>query len=56
MISATEALNQLWQQASAEMYQKAGAAGQQPSGSNGSSKTDTGKTGDAVDAEFEEVK
>jgi len=52
MVSATEALNQIWQQASAEMYQKASSTG-------ASSATDGNKGGDAadtVDAEFEEVK
>lgn len=58
MVSATEALNQIWQQASAEMYQQASAAGS-TSNSDGASSTSGGKSGnaaDAVDAEFEEVK
>jgi molecular chaperone DnaK len=57
--SATEALNQLWQQASADMYQQtaqqtgAGASTQaQTSGGNG----DSTPNDEAVDAEFEEVR
>ncbi len=59
MTSDTEALNQIWQQASAQMYQQAGAgqAGASCAGGNGSGDTTgTGDTSDAVDAEFEEVK
>ncbi|MFH1372656.1 MAG: molecular chaperone DnaK [bacterium] len=59
MTSATEALNQVWQQASAQMYQQAGAgqAGASCAGGNGSGDTTSGDaTGDAVDADFEEVK
>jgi len=56
--SATEALNQLWQQASSEMYQQASSQSQadpsaqaQSPGGNGDKPDDQ-----AVDAEFEEVK
>jgi molecular chaperone DnaK len=53
MRSATEALNQIWQQASTEMYQKASASGASSSTNKGGEAT-----GDAAafDAEFEEVK
>ena len=62
--SAADALNQLWQQASTEMYQQTGAgqAGPQgqpgfdPSGGTGGNGSGGEKTDDAVDAEFEEVK
>ncbi len=59
MISATEALNRLWQEASAEMYRQASSAGastteaESASSASGESKSDSS---DAVDAEFEEVK
>ena len=56
MLSATEALNQLWQQASAEMYQQASQAGTGQQASGGNSESDSSSEGDAVDAEFEEVK
>ena len=59
MKASTEALNQLWQQASAEMYQQASQQQQaQPDPSSGSSDSETpgSSNGDAVDAEFEEVK
>jgi len=56
MLSATEALNQLWQQASAEMYQQASQAGTGQQASGGNSESDGSSEGDAVDAEFEEVK
>jgi molecular chaperone DnaK len=52
--AASEALNQSWQQASAEMYQQAQpdpAAAAQQSGGNGEKPDDK-----VVDAEFEEVK
>ncbi len=52
--AASEALNQTWQQASAEMYQQAQpdpGAGAQRTGSNGDKPDDK-----VVDAEFEEVK
>ena len=52
--AASEALNQVWQRASAEMYQQAQpdpAAGTQQTGGNGEKPDDK-----AVDAEFEEVK
>ncbi len=52
--AASEALNQSWQQASAEMYQQAQpdpAAGAQQTGGNGENPDDK-----VVDAEFEEVK
>jgi molecular chaperone DnaK len=59
--SAAEALNQLWQEASTEMYkqaetQQAGAQqpGADPTNGNGSPGSD--HDGDAQDAEFEEVK
>jgi len=48
MVSATEALNHLWQQASAEMYKQTSSA------QSGSAQK--ASSGDAVDAEFEEVK
>lgn len=53
--SSSEALNQLWQAASAEMYQQAQAEPSMDtsqSGGNGASSADE----DVVDAEFEEVK
>lgn len=53
--SATEALNQLWQQASTEMYQQASQASSTQSAS-GNGSTDSTSSGDAVDAEFNEVK
>ncbi|MCK4627107.1 MAG: Hsp70 family protein, partial [Phycisphaerae bacterium] len=59
MTSATEALNQLWQEASAEMYRNAAQqAGPGPqSGSNGSAAPGNDAQADnVVDAEFEEVK
>ena len=59
MTSATEALNQLWQEASAEMYRNAAQqAGPGPqSGSNGSAAPgDDAQADNVVDAEFEEVK
>ncbi len=53
MRSATEAMNQTWQSASAEMYQQA-----QPENGNGDQPTEPEATKDdnVVDAEFEEVK
>lgn len=48
MVSATEALNQLWQQASTEMYKQTSSAK--------SASAQEANSGDAVDAEFEEVK
>jgi len=48
MVSATEALNQLWQQASAEMYKQTSSAQ--------TASAQEANSGDAVDAEFEEVK
>jgi len=53
MVSATEALNQLWQQASTEMYQQASKTG---SAQSASGDGDKGSGTAAVDAEFEEVK
>lgn len=53
MVSATEALNQLWQQASTEMYQQATQTG---SAQSASGDGDKGGGTAAVDAEFEEVK
>jgi molecular chaperone DnaK len=58
--SATEALNQLWQQASAEIYRQ--TASQQTGAQGASSSPDdnghsgAGSTETVVDAEFEEVK
>jgi molecular chaperone DnaK len=58
MKNSVEALNQLWHQASAEIYQATGA----PGGDNGSRQgaqagpDNAGGQDDAVDAEFEEVK
>ncbi|HOP06990.1 MAG TPA: molecular chaperone DnaK [candidate division Zixibacteria bacterium] len=58
--SAADALNQLWQNASAEMYQAAGAqqAGPTPGGQpsdNGNAEA-SGNDENVVDADFEEVK
>jgi hypothetical protein len=53
MVSATEALNQFWQQASTEMYQQASKTG---SAQSASGDGDKGGGTAAVDAEFEEVK
>jgi len=53
MVSATEALNQLWQQVSAEMYQQASKTG---SAQSASGDGDKGGGTASVDAEFEEVK
>lgn len=53
--SSSDALNQMWQQASAEMYQQAQpepSTDTSQSGDNGASAADE----DVVDAEFEEVK
>ncbi len=56
MESSLEALNQLWQTASARMYQKS-AAGADPGAQDGSSQSENaGKDGGAVDAEYEVVK
>ena len=56
MTSAAEALNQVWQQASAEMYQQAS----QTTGAQGQPSPDDGGrpsgSDEAVDADFEEVK
>jgi molecular chaperone DnaK len=60
--SATEALNQTWQEVSSEMYQhvrdqQQQAAGGGEAGTGDSSQTDSGGgNDDAVDADFEEVK
>jgi molecular chaperone DnaK len=60
MKSSTEALNQTWQAASAEMYQSTAHA--QPGGNNGASQSGSGngssnkQDDNVVDAEFEEVK
>ena len=59
MTSATEALNQIWQEASAEMYRNAAQqAGPGPqSGSGGFAASGEGaQTDNVVDADFEEVK
>ena len=59
MTSATEALNQIWQEASAEMYRNASQQAEPgpQSGSNGSAASGDGaQTDNVVDAEFEEVK
>ncbi len=59
MTSATEALNQIWQEASTEMYKNASQQTEPgpPSGSNGSGASgDGGHADNVVDAEFEEVK
>ncbi|RKX29049.1 MAG: molecular chaperone DnaK [Candidatus Zixiibacteriota bacterium] len=57
MTSASEALQQTWQTASAEMYQNASGAETNAGGSNGSSQSyGTSDNSDTVDAEFEEVK
>jgi molecular chaperone DnaK len=53
MQSATEALNQVWQQASAEMYRQASQAKTE---SSADTEKDKGGDATAVDAEFEEVK
>ncbi|MFH2047817.1 MAG: molecular chaperone DnaK [bacterium] len=60
MKSSTEALNQTWQAASAEMYQSTAHA--QPGGNNGASQSGSGngssnkQDDNVVDADFEEVK
>jgi len=55
MKSSTEALNQLWQSASAEMYQQANQqAG--PAPENGAQGDSAGNDDNVVDADFEEVK
>ena len=57
MTSASEALQQTWQTASAEMYQNASGAETNAGGSNGSSQSyGTSDNSETVDAEFEEVK
>ncbi len=57
MTSATETLNQVWQEASAEMYkQTASAAGQSGSTQTGETGSDSSGSDEAIDAEFEEVK
>jgi len=57
--SATEALNETWQQVSTEMYQQAGAqeAGAQagPEGGNGSAGAAGGDAEDVIDADYEVV-
>jgi len=61
--SATEALNQTWQEVSAQMYQQAGAqanaqAGPQPGGpqgGNGSAGATGGNGDDVIDADYEVV-
>ena len=59
MESATESLDRVWQEASAEMYQQASDRTQSATGSNtGGATGQPGQdgNGDAVDADFEEVK
>ncbi len=57
MKSASEALQQVWQEASAAMYQQAGAAGGNGSREAAGTTSDASSDkNDAVDAEFEEVK
>ena len=56
MKASVEALNQLWQNASAEMYQQASQASANSATSTGTESSDKGSKDDAVDAEFEEVK
>lgn len=62
MVSSTEALNQTWQQASAEMYQSTASAGgtpdggNTPGGGNGNGCGSGTTTDEAVEADFEEVK
>ncbi len=55
MRSASEALQQIWQEASAEMYEQASQSGA-GAGASGGGTSASGKKEDAVDAEFEEVK
>ncbi len=54
MESATEALNQVWQTASTEMYQQASTPTDPPQG--GVDQASANDNNDAVDADFEEVK
>ena len=60
MNASVEALNQIWQAASAELYKQASQAQGAPGGGNGSQAGGQAASGDdrqdAVDAEFEEVK
>jgi len=56
MNSATEALNQLWQQASGEMYQRAGRQAGPGTSAGARSSSGDGSDDRVVDAEFEEVK
>ena len=60
MKSSTEALNQTWQAASAEMYQQAqpgnGNSVHQTGNANGNNKSQANNDDNVVDAEFEEVK
>lgn len=53
---SVEALNQLWQTASTEMYQQASRASANSATSSGTESTEKGSKDDAVDAEFEEIK
>ncbi len=56
MASASEALNQLWQQASAEMYQQAQQSRSQgDAGKTGGNDSSGSSDDNVVDAEFEEV-
>jgi len=56
MKASVEALNQLWQTASTEMYQQASQASANSATSSGTESTEKGSKDDAVDAEFEEIK
>ena len=49
-------LNQLWQEASQDMYKDTEAQGAAQPGENGSPKQDTGADGEVTDVDFEEVK
>ena len=49
-------LNQLWQDASQDMYKESEAQGGAQASENGSPKTDGGADGEVTDVDFEEVK
>ncbi|HWR82540.1 MAG TPA: Hsp70 family protein, partial [Candidatus Deferrimicrobium sp.] len=56
MTSATDALNQIWQQASTEMYQSVNRQSASHGSSGSGASESRPRSGDAVDAEFEEVR
>ncbi len=53
--SATDALNQIWQQVSTEMYQQAGSQAAGSQGGNGSTAESGGDGEDVIDADYEVV-